>query len=61
MRCFETALIPPIMTTLHPSRILDSGPVTTLYVTIPARVVADSQFPLRSMTALPLQSKTIDW
>lgn len=29
----------------HPSRIFDSGSASTLYVTIPAQVVADSQFP----------------
>ncbi len=29
----------------HPSRIFDSGSASTLYVTIPAQVAADSQFP----------------
>jgi hypothetical protein len=33
------------MTTSHPSRIFNSGDATTLYVTIPAQVVSDSQFP----------------
>jgi hypothetical protein len=33
------------MVTTHHSRIFASGHATTLYVTIPAQVVADSQFP----------------
>lgn len=33
------------MVDTHPSRIFASGDATTLYVTIPAQVVADSQFP----------------
>jgi hypothetical protein len=33
------------MTTTRSSRIFASGDATTLYVTIPADVVADSQFP----------------
>ncbi|MFB6300647.1 MAG: hypothetical protein ABEH65_10345 [Halobacteriales archaeon] len=33
------------MTTTHPSRIFSSGDATTLYVTIPAAIVSDSQFP----------------
>lgn len=32
------------MVDTHPSRIFASGDATTLYVTIPAQVVADSQF-----------------
>lgn len=33
------------MTTTQDSRIFASGPATTLYVTIPARLASDSQFP----------------
>jgi len=33
------------MATTHPSRVFASGSATTLYVTIPAAIVADSQFP----------------
>jgi hypothetical protein len=33
------------MATSRPSRIFPSGDATTLYVTIPAQVVVDSQFP----------------
>lgn len=33
------------MTSTQPSRIFKSGTATTLYVTIPAEVVTDSQFP----------------
>jgi RNase P/RNase MRP subunit p29 len=33
------------MATTHPSRIFASGDATTLYVTIPAQIVSDSQFP----------------
>lgn len=33
------------MAETHPSRIFRSGNATTLYVTIPANVVSDSQFP----------------
>lgn len=33
------------MTTTHPSRLFTSGDATTLYATIPAALVADSQFP----------------
>jgi len=36
------------MTTTHPSRIFASGDATTLYVTIPAQVVSDSQFPFEA-------------
>lgn len=36
------------MATVHPSRIFNSGDATTLYVTIPAQVVADSQFPFET-------------
>lgn len=34
------------MTTSHPSRVFANGGARTLYVTIPASVVSDSQFPL---------------
>lgn len=33
------------MPTTHPSRLFESGDATTLYATIPAALVADSQFP----------------
>lgn len=33
------------MVTTHSSRIFQSGDATTLYVTIPAELVSDSQFP----------------
>lgn len=33
------------MAITHPSRIFASGTASTLYVTIPAEVVSDSQFP----------------
>lgn len=33
------------MTTLHPSRLFASGNANTLYATIPAQLVTDSQFP----------------
>lgn len=33
------------MVTTHSSRIFRSGDATTLYVTIPAELVSDSQFP----------------
>lgn len=33
------------MATTHPSRIFRSGDATTLYITVPAEVVSDSQFP----------------
>lgn len=33
------------MTSTKPSRIFASGDATTLYVTIPAGIVSDSQFP----------------
>lgn len=33
------------MVDTHPSRIFASGDATTLYVTMPAEVVSDSQFP----------------
>lgn len=33
------------MATTKPSRIFDSGNAKTLYLTIPAEVVSDSQFP----------------
>jgi hypothetical protein len=36
------------MVTTHPSRIFASGDATTLYVTIPAQIVADSQFPFET-------------
>lgn len=36
------------MTTAHSSRIFASGDATTLYVTIPAGVVTDSQFPFEA-------------
>lgn len=36
------------MVTSQESRIFDSGDATTLYATIPARVVADSQFPFEA-------------
>lgn len=45
------------MTTTHPSRIFDSGPATTLYGTIPAQVVADSQFQFKYDDAVTI---TID-
>lgn len=45
------------MATSHPSRIFDSGPATTLYVTIPAQVVSDSQFPFEADDAVTV---TID-
>lgn len=35
----------PIMTHRHQSRVFANGTATTLYVTIPAHVVSDSQFP----------------
>lgn len=34
-----------LMAATHPSRIFANGTATTLYVTIPAEVVSDSQFP----------------
>lgn len=40
------------MTTSHPSRIFASGDATTLYVTIPAQVVSDSQFPFKTDDAV---------
>lgn len=36
------------MAASHDSRIFNSGDATTLYVTIPARVVADSKFPFEA-------------
>lgn len=33
------------MTTTHPSRIFNNGTANTLFVTIPADIVSDSQFP----------------
>ena len=33
------------MAATHPSRVFRSGDASTLYVTIPANVVSDSQFP----------------
>jgi virulence-associated protein VagC len=33
------------MTTSHPSRLFASGTANTLYATIPAQLVTDSQFP----------------
>jgi antitoxin component of MazEF toxin-antitoxin module len=36
------------MTTKHESRIFASGDAQTLYVTIPAQVVTDSQFPFET-------------
>jgi hypothetical protein len=33
------------MTTTHPSRLFASGTANTLYATIPAQLVTDSQFP----------------
>lgn len=33
------------MATTHPTRIFASGNANTLFLTIPARVVTDSQFP----------------
>lgn len=33
------------MSTTHQTRLFQSGTATTLYLTIPARIVADSQFP----------------
>lgn len=33
------------MTRSHRSRIFPNGPASTLYVTIPAQVASDSQFP----------------
>jgi hypothetical protein len=36
------------MATTHPSRIFASGTASTLYVTIPAQIVTDSQFPFEA-------------
>lgn len=36
------------MTTSHQSRVFASGNATTLYVTIPAQIVSDSQFPFKT-------------
>lgn len=36
------------MATSKPSRIFKSGDATTLYLTIPAQIVSDSQFPFES-------------
>lgn len=44
--CWTLNLKP--MTTSKPSRIFDSGPAKTLYLTIPAQVVSDSQFPFEA-------------
>lgn len=40
------------MATSHDSRIFDSGTATTLYVTIPAQIVSDSQFPFENDDAV---------
>lgn len=40
------------MTTSHESRIFASGNATTLYVTIPAQIVTDSQFPFETDDAV---------
>jgi antitoxin component of MazEF toxin-antitoxin module len=45
------------MTTSHDSRIFASGNATTLYVTVPAQVVSDSQFPFETDDAVTV---TID-
>jgi len=45
------------MATSHPSRIFNSGDASTLYVTIPAQVVSDSQFPFDNDDAVTV---TID-
>lgn len=39
----------------HPSRIFDSGTASTLYVTIPAQVAADSQFPFEADDAVVVE------
>jgi hypothetical protein len=36
------------MVDTHPSRIFRSGDATTLFVTVPAEVVSDSQFPFNA-------------
>lgn len=36
------------MPTSQPSCIFDSGTATTLYVTVPARIATDSQFPFEA-------------
>jgi virulence-associated protein VagC len=45
------------MATSHDSRIFASGTATTLYVTVPAQVVSDSQFPFETDDAVTV---TID-
>lgn len=45
------------MADTHSSRIFRSGDATTLYVTIPAEVVSDSQFPFDADQAVTV---TID-
>jgi virulence-associated protein VagC len=47
---FETQEAP--MAHSHDSRIFASGTATTLFVTIPAQVVSDSQFPFRADDAV---------
>ena len=43
------------MATFHPSRIFNSGDASTLYVTIPAQVVTDSQFPFDTDDAVTVR------
>lgn len=47
----------PIMTTSHSSRLFASGTASTLYATIPAEIVTDSQFPFEADDAITV---TID-
>ncbi len=40
------------MTTSHSSRLFESGTANTLYATIPAQLVTDSQFPFEPDDAI---------
>lgn len=40
------------MTNSHPSRLFESGTANTLYATIPAQLVTDSQFPFDADDAI---------
>lgn len=47
--CFRPSFT---MVATHPSRVFRSGDASTLYVTIPADVVSDSQFPFEADQAV---------